>query len=146
MGKGKARRHLTQRPADIKSSAPRILPFTASPHGPSTLGGVLRADVEQRRPVAYLDHALPIAFAHRGGAAHQPENSWAAFEHAVSLGYTHLETDTRAPLDVFLLAFHDRTLDRVTDRTGRISRMSYQEVAAARINGTEGIPLIEDLI
>jgi glycerophosphoryl diester phosphodiesterase len=107
---------------------------------------VLRPDADRRRPVAYLDRALPIAFAHRGGAAHQPENSWAAFEHAVSLGYSHLETDTRATRDGVLLAFHDRTLDRVTDRRGRISRMPYRQVSAARISGTEEIPLIEDLI
>lgn len=113
---------------------------------PADTGGVLRADVDQRRPVAYLDHALPIAFAHRGGAAHQPENSWAAFEHAIALGYTHLETDARATRDGILLAFHDRTLDRVTDRKGRIARMPYRDVAGARIGGTEPIPLIEDLI
>jgi glycerophosphoryl diester phosphodiesterase len=107
---------------------------------------VLRADVEERRPVAYLDHALPLAFAHRGGAAHQPENSWAAFEHAIGLGYTHLETDARATQDGVLLAFHDRTLNRVTDRKGRIARMPYKDVAGARIGGTEPIPLIEDLI
>jgi glycerophosphoryl diester phosphodiesterase len=107
---------------------------------------VLRAYVDQRRPIAYLDRPLPIAFAHRGGAAHQPENSWAAFEHAVRLGYTHLETDARATADGILLAFHDRTLDRATDRTGRIARMQYREIAAARISGTEPIPLIEDLI
>ncbi|HEX4253791.1 MAG TPA: glycerophosphodiester phosphodiesterase family protein, partial [Streptosporangiaceae bacterium] len=107
---------------------------------------MLRADVEERRPVAYLDHALPLAFAHRGGAAHQPENSWAAFEHAIGLGYTHLETDARATQDGVLLAFHDRTLDRVTDRKGRIARMPYKDVAGARIGGTEQIPLIEDLI
>ncbi len=107
---------------------------------------MLRADVDQRRPVAYLDRTLPIAFAHRGGAAHQPENSWAAFEHAIGLGYTHLETDARATSDGVLLAFHDRTLDRVTDRTGQIARMSYRDVAGARIGGTEAIPLIEDLL
>jgi glycerophosphoryl diester phosphodiesterase len=107
---------------------------------------VLRADVKQRRPVAYLDRSLPIAFAHRGGAAHQPENSWAAFEHAIGLGYTHLETDARATSDGVLLAFHDRKLDRVTDRTGRIARMSYRDVSGARIGGTEVIPLIEDLL
>ena len=107
---------------------------------------VLRADVDRCRPVAYLDRALPIAFAHRGGAAHRPENSWAAFEHAIALGYTHLETDARATADGILLAFHDRTLDRVTDRTGRISRMPYRTVAEARVAGTEPIPLIEDLL
>ena len=107
---------------------------------------MLRADVDERRPVAYLDRSLPIAFAHRGGAAHEPENSWAAFEHAIGLGYTHLETDARATADGILLAFHDRTLDRVTDRTGRIAQMPYQNIAAARIGGTEPIPLIEDLL
>ncbi|HBW20754.1 MAG TPA: glycerophosphodiester phosphodiesterase, partial [Actinobacteria bacterium] len=29
-----------------------------------------------RRPAGFLDHPPPIAFAHRGGAGHYPENSW----------------------------------------------------------------------
>jgi glycerophosphoryl diester phosphodiesterase len=95
---------------------------------------------------AFLEHPGPIAFAHRGGAAHHPENSWSAFEHAVGLGYTYLETDAHATADGVLLAFHDRTLDRVTDRGGRIARMSHEEVAAARIGGAEPIPLLEDLL
>jgi glycerophosphoryl diester phosphodiesterase len=94
----------------------------------------------------YLDLPRPLAFAHRGGAAHHPENSWRAFEHAVSLGYSYLETDVHATADGVLVAFHDRTLDRVTDRTGRISRLTYREVSAARIGGTEPIPLLEDLL
>ena len=64
----------------------------------------------------------------------------------MSLGYTHLETDTRATQDGILLAFHDRTLDRVTDRQGRIARMPYTEVSGARIGGTEPIPLLADLL
>jgi len=94
----------------------------------------------------FLDHPQPIAFAHRGGAAHAPENSWAAFEHAISLGYAYLETDARATSDGKLVAFHDRTLDRVTDATGPINALPYAEVAALRIGGTEPIPLIEDLL
>src|SRR6266704_3001878 len=94
----------------------------------------------------FLDLPRPLAFAHRGGAAHPPENSWRAFEHAVGLGYSYLETDVQATLDGVLVAFHDRTLDRVTDRTGRIARLAYREVAAARIEGTERIPLAEDLL
>jgi glycerophosphoryl diester phosphodiesterase len=120
--------------------------FTSGTEGATILSSVLRTYVDQRRPVAYLDRPLPIAFAHRGGAALQPENSWPAFEHAAGLGYTHLETDARATSDGILLAFHDRTLDRATDRTGRIARMPYRDVAQARIGGTEQIPLIEDLI
>src|SRR5215468_7048053 len=94
----------------------------------------------------FLDHPRPLAFAHRGGPAHFPENSWRAFEHAVWLGYPYLETDAHATSDGVLVAFHDKTLDRVTDRTGAIARLTASEVAAARIKGTEPIPLLEELL
>ena len=45
-----------------------------------------------------------------------------------------------------LVAFHDKTLDRVTDRTGAIASPAAPEVAAARIDGTDPIPLLEDLL
>ena len=96
--------------------------------------------------VPFLDHPRPIAFAHRGGAAHAPENSWPAFEHAVKLGYAYLETDARATSDGKLMAFHDRNLERVTDAEGPINMKSYREVAALRVAGSEPIPLIEDLL
>jgi glycerophosphoryl diester phosphodiesterase len=96
--------------------------------------------------VPFLDHPRPHAFAHRGGAAHAPENSWTAFERAVKLGYAYLETDARATSDGKLMAFHDRTLDRVTDASGPINAKPYHEVAALRVAGSEPIPLIEDLL
>jgi glycerophosphoryl diester phosphodiesterase len=97
-------------------------------------------------PIPFLDHPRPIAFAHRGGAAHAPENSWAAFEYAVKLGYAYLETDARATSDGKLVAFHDRRLDRVTEASRPIGALPYREVAALRIAGSEPIPLIEDLL
>ena len=97
-------------------------------------------------PTAFLDHPGPMAFAHRGGAAHAPENTWRAFEHALGLGYRYLETDLQATADGVLVTFHDRTLARVTDRGGRIARLPYQAVAQARIGGTEAIPRLDDLL
>ena len=94
----------------------------------------------------YLDHPRPLAFAHRGGATQNPENTWAAFEYAVRLGYAYLETDAHATADGKLIAFHDAGLNRVTDRTGRIGKLPWKEVAAAKVNGTESIPLLEDLL
>jgi glycerophosphoryl diester phosphodiesterase len=96
--------------------------------------------------VPFLAHPRPAAFAHRGGSAHAPENTWRAFECAVKLGYAYLETDARATADGQLMAFHDRTLDRITDGTGPIGSLRYADLTAVRVAGTEPIPLLEDLI
>jgi glycerophosphoryl diester phosphodiesterase len=94
----------------------------------------------------FLDLPTPVAFAHRGGGAHFPENSWRAFEHAVKLGYSYLETDAQATADGVLLAFHDKTLDRVTDRAGVIASLTASQVAEAKIAGTDPVPVLEELV
>jgi len=96
--------------------------------------------------VPFLDHPRPIAFAHRGGAAHAPENTWPAFEHAVKLGYGYLETDARATFDGQLMAFHDRNLERLTGMEGPINMKTHRQVAALRVLGSEPVPRIEDLL
>jgi glycerophosphoryl diester phosphodiesterase len=98
---------------------------------------------------AYFD--VPFAaFAHRGGATYEPnlhrENSMHAFKEAVALGYQYLETDVHATRDGVLLAFHDRLLDRVTDRTGAVADLTYAEVAEARIHGIDPIPRLSELL
>src|SRR5262249_61575738 len=93
----------------------------------------------------FLAAPLPLAIAHRG-ANSVAENTMAAFASAVDLGYRYRETDARATADGVLLAFHDATLDRVTDRSGRISALPYAEVAKARIAGTEPIPLLAEVL
>ncbi|MGW5188661.1 glycerophosphodiester phosphodiesterase [Kribbella sp. NPDC004138] len=98
----------------------------------------------------YLDHDGPIAMAHRGGAKHPDnigyENSLHAFQHAVDLGYKYLETDLHATSDGVVVAFHDKVLDRVTDRTGVIAELPWSEVSKARINGHEPIPRLDELL
>lgn len=69
-----------------------------------------------------------------------------AFEGAVRLGYRYLETDAHVTSDGVCLAFHDDRLDRVTDRTGVIAESPYREVARARVDGREPIPLLADLL
>ena len=99
-----------------------------------------------RAPHPYLDRAAPIPFAHRGGAADGLENTAAAFRRAAGLGYRYFETDVHATADGRLVAFHDATLDRVTDTRGRIADLSWAEVRRARVAGSEPLPLFEELL
>jgi glycerophosphoryl diester phosphodiesterase len=94
----------------------------------------------------YLDHPVPIAFAHRGGAADGLENTVAQFRRAVELGYRYIETDVHATADGRLVAFHDSTLDRVTDGAGRIADLPWEDVRQARVGGREPVPLFEELL
>ncbi len=94
----------------------------------------------------YLDHDGPLAFAHRGGGPRGRENSAVAFADAVSLGYRYLETDVHATVDGVLIAFHDTTLDRVTDRHGPVATQTWDELARARIGGVDPIPRLDELV
>ncbi|BDH04956.1 MULTISPECIES: glycerophosphodiester phosphodiesterase [Streptomyces] len=94
----------------------------------------------------YLDHPGPIAFAHRGGAAEGVENTVAQFRRAVARGYRYIETDVHLTADGTLVAFHDDSLDRVTDGTGRIADLPWAEVRRARVGGKEPVPLFEELL
>ncbi|MEE1758311.1 glycerophosphodiester phosphodiesterase [Streptomyces sp. SP18BB07] len=94
----------------------------------------------------YLDHPGPIAFAHRGGAADGLENTTAQFRRAVESGYRYIETDVHATLDGKLVAFHDSTLDRMTDGAGRIADLPWKEIRRARVAGAEPVPLFQDLL
>lgn len=100
---------------------------------------------------AFFDNGgRPIAMAHRGGALTGTnvgvENSMVAFAAAVALGYRYVETDVHATSDGVALAFHDATLDRVTDLTGVVADLTYAEVRRARIGGREPVPLLSDLL
>ncbi|RAJ56496.1 glycerophosphoryl diester phosphodiesterase [Streptomyces sp. Amel2xB2] len=104
--------------------------------------------VPQRRTPRhpFLDHPVPLAFAHRGGAADGLENTHSAFARAVGLGYRYLETDVHATADGRLVAFHDATLDRVTDLSGPIAALPWSQVRRARVGGAEPLPLMRELL
>jgi glycerophosphoryl diester phosphodiesterase len=56
--------------------------------------------------------------AHRGASGYAPENTMAAFQRAVDMGATEVETDVALTSDGHLLLFHDDTLERTTNGTG----------------------------
>ena len=66
--------------------------------------------------------------AHRGAMSERPENTMAAFEHALELGADILEIDLRTSRDGHLFVLHDRTLDRTTDAEGDPSERTLAEL------------------
>lgn len=97
-------------------------------------------------PLPYLRDDRPLAFAHRGGGLEAPENTMAAFERAVGMGFRYLETDARLTRDGVVVAFHDPTLDRLTDGRGQVADLAWEEVSAARVHGLEPVPRLEDVL
>ncbi len=94
----------------------------------------------------FLDWPHPIAFAHRGGASDAPENTMAAFEYAVNLGYRYVETDVQVTSDGVLAAFHDFNLKRTCGVDRRVGEMTWAEVSTARVDGVAPIPTLEELL
>ena len=94
----------------------------------------------------FLDHARPIGFAHRGGDSVAPENTMAAFQDAVDLGYTHVETDVHATLDGILLAFHDDDLARTCGDNRTIAGSTWSDLTSVKVAGTEPIPRLEEIL
>ena len=95
---------------------------------------------------AYLDAVPPFGLAHRGGRGLAPENTIAAFENAVSLGYRYLETDVHATADGVLVAFHDDQLERVAGLPGGISDYEWSRLSEIRLDGEHPIPRLTELL
>ena len=71
-----------------------------------------------------------LAYAHQGGAREGPSSTLYAFRAAVAAGATALEMDVHATSDGHLVVCHDATVDRTTNGTGPISRLTLAEVQA----------------
>jgi len=98
----------------------------------------------------YFDNdGWPIAFAHRGGGIGDGsvlENSLAAFQTAVEMGYRYIETDVQATRDDVLVIFHDDHLDRTTDGEGAIRDFTWDELSGIRLGGVEAIARLDDVL
>ncbi len=86
-----------------------------------------------------------VPFAHRGAGDHAPENTFAAFQAAVDLGYPCLETDIQTSAQGTPYVFHDATLGRLTGETAKIGDLADKDLDSLTINGNHAIPKLSDL-
>ena len=77
--------------------------------------------------------------AHRGICDEYPENTLLSFRQAASVGhYRGMETDAQMTRDGVLVCMHDKSLDRTTDGTGKVSDYTWAELQQVHIDGGYG--------
>lgn len=70
----------------------------------------------------------PMVFAHRGACKYAPENTLASFELAVEQGADAIELDVKLSADDEVMVIHDQTVERTTEGTGKVNRLSLREL------------------
>lgn len=78
--------------------------------------------------VSFFDASRPLVFAHRGGCALGPENTLAAFDLGAASGADGLELDVHLSADGVVVVCHDATLERTTNGSGLVSRLTADEL------------------
>ncbi|NQV15635.1 glycerophosphodiester phosphodiesterase [bacterium] len=77
--------------------------------------------------VLYQKHAY-LLFGHRGTPECEPENTMPSFERAIADGCNAIELDVYRTTDGHLIVFHDDTLERTTNGTGRVADHTLAEL------------------
>ncbi|HEU5315302.1 MAG TPA: glycerophosphodiester phosphodiesterase family protein [Chloroflexota bacterium] len=77
----------------------------------------------------------PIVVAHRGASGEAPENTLAAFRLAVEQGAQYVECDVHLSSDGVPVVIHDEKVDRTTNGTGEVARMTLAELRALDAGG-----------
>jgi len=94
-----------------------------------------------------------LNIAHRGASGRLPENTIAAFRAAIDAGAVMCELDVQSTRDNALVVIHDKTVDRTTDGSGAVAKMTLAEIkrldAGARFKDGAGrgerIPRLDEV-
>ena len=70
----------------------------------------------------------PAVIGHRGASKYAPENTIAAFSLAAEQGADGVELDAKLSADGEVVVIHDATVNRTTNGTGRVDRLSLEEL------------------
>lgn len=94
----------------------------------------------------------PYVIAHRGNLVDCPENTIASFKKAISDGADILETDLHLTSDNEFVCIHDATVDRTTNGSGEVARMTLKELKRLSASSkrsefrNERIPTLREII
>jgi len=88
----------------------------------------------------------PLIIAHRGASGHAPENTHAAFNLALEHQAEGFELDVMLTKDGQVVVFHDDTVDRTTNGSGRVKEMTLEALRSLDAGGGERIPTLEEVL
>lgn len=71
---------------------------------------------------------LPRVISHRGTAGYAPENTLDGIHTAADMGIKWVELDVKLTKDFVPIIFHDDTLDRTTNGSGKVAEMTFDEI------------------
>lgn len=94
-----------------------------------------------------------LAIGHRGASGITPENTKIAFLKALDLGADAIEFDVQLTKDGVAVVFHDETLDRTSNGTGKVAETDFDVVSKLDAGGWFGasfekveIPTLEEIL
>ncbi|MDF2448754.1 MAG: hypothetical protein K0R26_1258 [Bacteroidota bacterium] len=93
----------------------------------------------------------PLIIAHRGASAYAPENTLMAFEKAIEMGASIIETDVHQTKDGVVVVMHDMSLNRTTTGKGLVKEtfsgnFKQFEIKGVRNNEKLFPPTLEETI
>lgn len=94
----------------------------------------------------FLRGRTPHVIAHRGGALEAPENTLAAFRHALRTGAAWSELDVVLSRDGRAMVIHDDTVDRTTNGRGRVESLSFDQLRALDAGNGEKVPTLDETL
>ncbi len=83
---------------------------------------------------------------HRGAPLYEPENTLSSFKKAYECGATAIEFDVRATRDGVLVLIHDEKVDRVTNGTGFVAKLSFREIRGLNVGVKEKVPTLDEVL
>lgn len=71
---------------------------------------------------------LPQIIGHRGACGYAPENTLESIQTAADMGIEWVELDVKLTADDVPIIFHDDTLDRTTNGSGKVAETSWADI------------------
>lgn len=84
--------------------------------------------------------------AHRGASAYEPENTFRAFDLALTQGADWIELDVRLTADGHPVILHPADLEATTNGCGPVSGAALQQVRRLDAGSGERVPMLDEVV